>query len=295
MCALLTYYDMNRRKAGHTDPWQLQALRIVKTRTKNGIPSFEIEWEKPEHFATADDQSVEPFLITIEESSLFQAAYPEIVALYQMEKLEICKEKKKGKKAKLKKKEDLAADGEVADLLSRLDLQSSCEILPDHNPKYDFKPDRQVLPNPNSKSQVPFVSPAKDLDNCQMSVKNSLKSVCQSGYSSSEDSDGGNVQVGRKASRGPQWQKKCSLVQLKDKCRVKRSDSKSELEIKRKGKISGTDLLVEEHPKPASIAHVHSSPSPINVSCSHLQDGGREADVWAESPLPLSERLKLRL
>lgn len=50
----------------------------------------------PEHFATADDQPVEPFLITIEESSLFQAAYPEIVALYQMEKLEIGKEKKKG-------------------------------------------------------------------------------------------------------------------------------------------------------------------------------------------------------
>ncbi|XP_015279255.1 PREDICTED: flap endonuclease GEN homolog 1 [Gekko japonicus] len=562
LCALLTYYDMNRRKAGHTDPWQLQALRIVKTRTKNGIPCFEIEWQKPEHFATADDQSVEPFLITTEESSLFQAAYPEIIALYQMEKLEICKEKKKGKKAKLKKKEDLAANGEVADLLSRLNLQSSCEIFPDRNPKYDFKSDCQVLPTPNCKSQVPFVSvsfsaevlssqnspspllasppqnardecnfggylssqiefidssmdscassaitnlplgdidwegtsfsispapvnnscsesewrthsnstghrgprhckttdiiplfsnsvqcnqdpprsvecsvsgssnlpegqncssskgqvilklsalesfsrdpevsllgplqmteqtkgtsspegefsnvlaqqndslqrteivlpkkyprefslenniklpkqseyvsqkptsssmsrsvslcietvepthsgnepvmmfpePTKDLDNCQMredfaqmSVKNSLKSVCQSGYSSSEESDGGNVEVRRKAPGGPQWQKKRSLVQLKDNCRVKRSDSKSELEIKLKGKVSGADLLAEEHPKPASVAHVHSSPSPINVACSYLQDSGSEADVWADSPLPLSERLKLRL
>lgn len=55
----------------------------------------------PEHFATADDQPVEAVLITTEESSLFQAAYPEIVALYQMEKLEICKEKKKGERGSL--------------------------------------------------------------------------------------------------------------------------------------------------------------------------------------------------
>ncbi|XP_060089604.1 flap endonuclease GEN homolog 1 [Heteronotia binoei] len=556
LCALLTYYDMNRRKAGHADPWQLQALRIVKTRTKNKIPCFEIEWQKPEHFATADDQSVEPFLITTEESSLFHAAYPEIVAQYLVEKSEICKEKKKGKKAKLKKKEDLAGGSEVADLLSRLNLQSSCEIFPDHNPKYDFNSDCQALPNPDSKSQLPFVSVSfsaeilpsqnsppllvtpsqnawnecnsnsclssqreiidssmdscasfaiadlqlsnvdwkgtsfsispdkinysrrsesewlactnstgqrgplhcktadiiplfsnsvqrnqdppssvdcsvsgsklpegqnclsskeqvilklsalesfsrdpkvsllsplqmteqtkgtsspegefsnvlaqqndslqrteivlpkkyprkfslenntelpkqpgyaskkpngsstsrsvgpcietiepsysgnqpvvstKDLDNCQrreffaqMSVKNSLKSVCQSGYYSSEDSDGGNVQDGRKTPRKPRGQKKCSLVQLKDKCPVKRSDSKSELGIKQKENVSGTDLLVEEHLKPASVVHVPSSPSPINASCPHLQDNGNVA-VWVDSPLPLAERLKLRL
>lgn len=50
-----------------------------------------------EHFATADGELTEPFFITIEESSLFQAAYPEIVAQYQMEKLDICKEKRRGK------------------------------------------------------------------------------------------------------------------------------------------------------------------------------------------------------
>nr|XP_056712701.1 flap endonuclease GEN homolog 1 [Euleptes europaea] len=559
LCVLLTYYDMNRRKAGHTDPWQLQALRIVKTRTKNGIPCFEIEWQKPEHYATADDQPVEPFLITTEESSLFQAAYPEIVALYQMEKLEICKEKKKGKKAKLKKKEDLSGDDDVADLLSRLNLQSSCKIFPDRNPKSDLKSDCQTLAKPDSKSQVPFVSasfsakilssqnllspllvtlsqntgnecnsggymssqgeftnspvdscdsfvtadlqlsgidwkgtsfsvspdpvndscrsesewcawgsstgqraplhcktaeisplfsnsvqhnqnppssvdwsvsvsnlpegqnclsskeqenlklsalesfsedpkvsllgplqmteqikgtsspegefsnvfaqridslqgtknvlpekhprefslenntkllqsserasqknigssasrsmglcietieptysgnkpltwlpkPTKNLDNCQMredfaqmSMKNSLKSVCQSGHSSSEDSDGGNVQGGRKAPRGPRWQKKCNLVQPKDKCPVKRSESKPEHEIKQRGKVPGTDLSAEEHPEPVSVVHVHTSPSPIDISCPHLRESG---SVCIESPLPLSERLKLRL
>ncbi|XP_077167317.1 flap endonuclease GEN homolog 1 isoform X2 [Paroedura picta] len=551
LCALLAYYDMNRRKAGHTDPWQLQALRIVKTRTKNGIPCFEIEWQKPEHYATADDQPAEPFIKTTEESSLFQAAYPEIVALYQMEKLEICKGKKKGQRAKLKKKEDSAGDGEVVDLLSRLNLQSSREIFPHHNPKCDFKSDLQALPNPKSQppfgpvsfpaktlpspsppspllvapsqnarnqcdsggrlvsqaectdpamdsrassaianlqmsdidwegtsfrisparvnscsesewqtcstgpcrpplydttditpllsnsaqrnqdlpsstacsvpgrslpegqnrlsskgqiipklsapesftrdpkvsplsalpmteqtkgtsspegefsdvltqrndsiqktetviprknprefilgnntklpkqskyaSQNPtdssasrsvgvctetiqpmssgkepatlFPKPAKDLNNGQTrevfahkSVKNSFKSVCQSGYSSSEDSDAGNVQGG-----GPRWQKKHSLVQLKDKCHMKRGDSKPKLEIKRKGKVPGPSLFVDEHPKLASVEHLQRSPSPINLSCPPLQDSGHGADEWVDSPLPLSERLKLRL
>ncbi|XP_048354876.1 flap endonuclease GEN homolog 1 isoform X1 [Sphaerodactylus townsendi] len=560
LCALLTYYDMNRRKAGHTDPWQLQALRIVKTRTKNGISCFEIEWQKPEHYATADDQPVEPFLKTVEESSLFQAAYPEIVAMYQMEKLEICKEKKKGTKAKLKKKEDLAGDGNVADLLSQLSLQSSCEILPNYNHKSDFKSDCQTLAKTDSNSQVLFVSasssaktlpsqnppspllvtlsqntgnecnsdgylssqveftsssvvsgassviadlqlsgidwkgtsftvsPAhisdsclesewcvccnsteqypllycrsaeiippfsnsvhqnqnppssrnwsvsgsdlpegqhcllskeqvnlklsalksiskdpkvpllsplqmtehtkgtsspegefsnvsaqqndslqgtekmlpkkhprefnlgnntkllkqskclsqnnaglstsrsvslcteniettdfghkpltlrakstEDLDNCQarkesikMNMKNSLKSVCQSGYYSSEDSDGGNVHGGRRAPRDPRWRKKCHLVPLKEeKKHVKRSETKPELEVKQRGKVCDTDLSVAEYSKPATVVHVHASPVPIDASVPHLRESG--ADVRVDSPLPLSERLKLRL
>lgn len=147
-----------------------------------------------------------------------------------------------------------------------------------------------------------FPKPMGDLDNCQtredfaqMSVKNALKSVCQRDYSSSEASDEENVQGRRKASRGPQWQKKSSLVQLKDECYVKRSDRKLEFEIKRKGKVSVTDFLVEEHPKPVSVVHVHSSLSPIEVSRPHLRDSGSGAEVWVDSPLPLSERLKLRL
>ncbi|XP_020639897.3 flap endonuclease GEN homolog 1 [Pogona vitticeps] len=135
LCVLLTYYDMNRRKSGHTDPQQLQALRIVKHRIKNGIPCFEVEWRKPEHYVTADDQPVEPFIRTTEEASLFQAAYPEVVAMYQLEKLQVCKERKKGKKSRLKEKESSAKDSEIADLLSRLTLDSTCETFPGKSTK----------------------------------------------------------------------------------------------------------------------------------------------------------------
>lgn len=51
----------------------------------------------PDHYVPADDQPIGSVLITIEESSLFQAAYPEIVILYQMEQLEISNRNKKGK------------------------------------------------------------------------------------------------------------------------------------------------------------------------------------------------------
>ncbi|XP_061478626.1 flap endonuclease GEN homolog 1 [Rhineura floridana] len=154
LCVLLTHYDMNRRKSGYTDPQQLQALRIVKTRTKNGILCFEIEWQKPDHYTTADDQPSEPFLRTMEESSLFQAAYPEVVALYQMEKLEICKGKK-GKKNKYKERECLAGDSEVAGLLSRLNLQSDGAAFPNKDSEPEFKTvsDFQTVPEKGSTFQ----------------------------------------------------------------------------------------------------------------------------------------------
>ncbi|XP_077782562.1 flap endonuclease GEN homolog 1 isoform X3 [Podarcis muralis] len=155
LCILLTYYDMNRRKSGHFDAQQLQARRIIKTRTKNGIPCFEIEWQKPDHYATADDQPAEPFLITTEEASLFEAAYPEVVARYHMEKLEICKERNKGKKKKPKERERLAGDSEIADLLSRLNMRSDEEAFPGKDPKPPFTTVSgfQTVPEKGSKIQ----------------------------------------------------------------------------------------------------------------------------------------------
>ncbi|XP_032998796.1 flap endonuclease GEN homolog 1 [Lacerta agilis] len=155
LCVLLTYYDMNRRKSGHFDPQQLQARRIIKTRTKNGIPCFEIEWQKPDHYTTADDQPAEPFLITTEEASLFEAAYPEVVAQYHMEKLEICKQRNKGKKNKPKEGEHLAGDSEIADLLSRLNMRSDEETFPSRDPKPPFTTVSgfQTVPEKGSKFQ----------------------------------------------------------------------------------------------------------------------------------------------
>uniref|UniRef100_A0A8D2L667 Flap endonuclease GEN homolog 1 n=1 Tax=Varanus komodoensis TaxID=61221 RepID=A0A8D2L667_VARKO len=155
LCALLTNHDMNRRKAGHTDPQQLQALRIVKTRVKNGIPCFEIEWQKPDHYAEADDQTAEPFLITIEESALFQAAYPEVVSLYQMEKLKIGKKNKRSRE-----RESLAGDDDVADLLTQLNLESPPETFSSRDSKSDFKKssDFHIFPEKDSKAHSASVA-----------------------------------------------------------------------------------------------------------------------------------------
>ncbi|NXJ67099.1 GEN endonuclease, partial [Rostratula benghalensis] len=130
LLALLTHYDMIQRKSGITDSKQLQAIRIVKTRVKNGIPCFEIEWQKPEHYVDAEDEPAGLFVVTVEEESLFQAAYPDVVALYQLEKSEVLKKKQKNRKDRPKEKELPDVYDEVGDLLSQMSLKSRCEILP---------------------------------------------------------------------------------------------------------------------------------------------------------------------
>ncbi|XP_006276351.3 flap endonuclease GEN homolog 1 [Alligator mississippiensis] len=136
LLALLTHYDMVKRKSGQTDLNQLQAIRIARTRIKNGIPCFEIEWQKPEYYVTEDDQPMESFVVTVEEESLFQAAYADVVAHYKMEKLEVLEKKQKSKKHKLKEKGLSTVDGEIIDLVSQMNLQSS---------KQDFKLDSKML------------------------------------------------------------------------------------------------------------------------------------------------------
>ncbi|NXD79045.1 GEN endonuclease, partial [Halcyon senegalensis] len=129
LLSLLTRYDMIQRKSGYFDVKQLQAVRIVKTRVKNGIPCFEIEWQKPEHYVDAEDEPAELFVVTVEEESLFQSAYPDIVALYQVEKSEVVKKKQKNKKDRTNEKELPHVYDEVSDLLSQMNLKSRCGIL----------------------------------------------------------------------------------------------------------------------------------------------------------------------
>ncbi|CAM4531870.1 flap endonuclease GEN homolog 1 isoform X1 [Caretta caretta] len=152
LLSLLTRYDMIKRKSGQTDTEQLQAIRIVKTRVKNGIPCFEIEWQKPEHYVTADDQPTESFVVTVEEESLFQSAYPDIVGIYKVEKLEVLEKKQRSKKNK--EKEHSNIDGKVTDLLSLMNLQSTRESFPEQNCKSDLKtfPDNQMQQKIVSKS-----------------------------------------------------------------------------------------------------------------------------------------------
>uniref|UniRef100_A0A8C5T4H9 Flap endonuclease GEN homolog 1 n=1 Tax=Malurus cyaneus samueli TaxID=2593467 RepID=A0A8C5T4H9_9PASS len=130
LLALLTRYDMIQRKSGYIDSKQLQAIRIVKTRVKNGIPCFEIEWQKPEHYVDPEDEPVELFVATVEEESLFQAAYPDVVALYQIEKSEVLQKKQKSKsRNKPEGKELPNAYDEVTNLLSQINLKPSYRVL----------------------------------------------------------------------------------------------------------------------------------------------------------------------
>lgn len=139
LLALLTRYDMVQRKSGYVDSKQLQAIRIVKTRVKNGIPCFEIEWQKPEHYVDAEDEPAELFVVTVEEESLFQAAYPDVLALYQVEKSEVLKKKQKNRKDRRKEKELSNVYDEVSNLLSQMNLKSRCGILPVQDSTSDIK------------------------------------------------------------------------------------------------------------------------------------------------------------
>ncbi|NXH55337.1 GEN endonuclease, partial [Rhabdornis inornatus] len=154
LLALLTRYDMIQRKSGYIDSKQLQAIRIVKTRVKNGIPCFEIEWQKPEHYVDPEDEPVELFVVTLEEESLFQAAYPDVVALYQLEKSEVLQKKQKKKKDRLEEKEKVLPNAydEVTSLLSQMNLKPTYRILPGQQSMSDTKaPDQTQQRSTGSK------------------------------------------------------------------------------------------------------------------------------------------------
>lgn len=169
--ALLTLYDMNQRKSGYINSKQLQAIRIVKTRVKNGIPCFEIEWQKPEHYVDAEDEPVELFVITVEEASLFQAAYPDVVALYQMEKSEALAKKQKNRKNKPKEKELSNVCDEVTDLLSQMNFKSTSETLlvQDHTLDTKTAPEYKIHQT-NIESKEPAIAAASCVTCVQMPV-----------------------------------------------------------------------------------------------------------------------------
>uniref|UniRef100_H3B409 GEN1 Holliday junction 5' flap endonuclease n=1 Tax=Latimeria chalumnae TaxID=7897 RepID=H3B409_LATCH len=129
LLTLLTYFDMKERRSGRSSPNQLQPIRILKTRIRNGIPCFEIEWQKPEHYISADGQPEDSrnSVITIEEESLIQAAYPDLVVLFHKEKAEAQEKKLKEKYKKPKIKKDHNVD-DVEVLLSQMSLQTTSKI-----------------------------------------------------------------------------------------------------------------------------------------------------------------------
>ncbi|XP_056420224.1 flap endonuclease GEN homolog 1 isoform X2 [Hyla sarda] len=124
--SLLTYYDMQERKAGRVHDAQLQAVRIVKPRVRNGIPCFEIEWITPVGYVFPDDHPSDAPLLSIEEECLFTGAYPRVVELFQKDKLEAEMLKQKCKKSKPKPKAPSNVN-DIASLLSEMSLTPPVE------------------------------------------------------------------------------------------------------------------------------------------------------------------------
>ncbi|XP_006191445.2 LOW QUALITY PROTEIN: flap endonuclease GEN homolog 1 [Camelus ferus] len=154
LLVLLTHYDMIERKLGRRNSNQLQPIRIIKTRIRNGVHCFEIEWEKPEHYAMEDEHG-ELVLQTIEEESLFEAAYPEIVAIYQKQKSEIKGKKQKGMKIK-SKGSSLPESDTMMSFQSHTTFKPTCEIFSKQSSKLNL----EIFPD----SMVPQESISASLD-----------------------------------------------------------------------------------------------------------------------------------
>ncbi|KAM4679169.1 flap endonuclease GEN homolog 1 isoform 1-T1 [Amazona ochrocephala] len=184
LLVLLTYYDMIQRKYGYIGSKQMQAIRIVKTRVKNGVPCFEIEWQKPEHYVDADDEPAELFVVTVEEESLFQAAYPDIVALYQVEKSEVTKKKQKNRKDRPKEKELSNVYDEVTNLLSQMNVKARCGIFPVQDSMLDRKtPPEDQLHQGSTESKDTVLAAASCMSTLQKPPSAAVLPLTASRYS----------------------------------------------------------------------------------------------------------------
>ncbi|XP_045700240.1 flap endonuclease GEN homolog 1 isoform X2 [Phyllostomus hastatus] len=159
LLVLLTHYDMIERKLGRRNSSQLQPVRIVKNRIRNGVHCFEIEWEKPEHY-TIEDKNGELTLQTIEEESLFEAAFPEIVAIYQKQKLEITRKKKES--IKTKPKENNLPEADDKSFQSLTNLKPTYEISSEQNSQLNL----EIFPH----STLPQESVSASLDSLPLSA-----------------------------------------------------------------------------------------------------------------------------
>lgn len=166
LLVLLTRYDMIERKLGRKTSNQLQPIRIVKPRIRNGVCCLEIEWEKPEHYSVEDTQPGGLDLLTIEEASLFEAAYPEVVAIYQKQQSETKGKKQKSKDIKIKPKgSHLPESDDVISSQSLMTLEPISKAFPKQNPKIDLEisPDPILAQESTSPSLSSFVSPENAL------------------------------------------------------------------------------------------------------------------------------------
>lgn len=136
------------------------------------------------------------------------------------------------------------------------------------------------------------------------------KSVCQNRCSSSEDSDDGHMDKilvceQQKRQLNPGQFKKC-FIKKTSSVTSKRTKSDSALTIKENRKTTDLKKAVNSFSmqvslKPSSVEEVNCSQSPeqpverLGSDPSQQDKSAVLTDAWADSPLPLSERLKRRI
>lgn len=146
----------------------------------------------------------------------------------------------------------------------------------------------------------------------QTTWKTSFKrSVCHNRCSSSEDSDDGNMNKNliyeqQQRQLNPDQFKKCFSKKSSNIVTSKRTNSDSALIIKGKKKMTNikkadNSFSLQVSPKPSSAGEVDCPQSPEqpfeSLGCGPMQQAKSAVPTyaWADSPLPLSERLKGRI
>ncbi|XP_019469151.1 uncharacterized protein LOC109366380 [Meleagris gallopavo] len=174
-------------------------------------------------------------------------------------------------------------------------LHTVCEVLP--------------LPLPLPANVAPVRNVTKTCT--QTAWKTSFKSVCQSKCSSSEDSDDGNMNKNpvckqKKRQLNPGQFKKTFTKKRYNTASSKSTSSDSALVIKGMEKTTnfkqvGGNLSLEVSPKNSSVVEVDCFQNSEQLFQGTGSSPAQQVDSdvlissWADSPLPLSERLKRRL
>lgn len=133
---LVTLFDMDALiRSGVTARDSLHPLRIVKTRTRNGISCFEIEWHK----LSGDELTKASYYMTIEEQKIFETAFPDVVTEFEKKsKVKPAVKKQKGGAIEVTaKKESHKSDHRPAFATLRLDcLQKRLPTSDEHGSNF---------------------------------------------------------------------------------------------------------------------------------------------------------------
>ncbi|XP_072299245.1 flap endonuclease GEN homolog 1 [Eucyclogobius newberryi] len=171
---LMTYTNLMNKKYGRDVSVQVQPLRILKPRVRNGVSCFEVVWTTPEHYAFPEDPAPEnpDEVRTVEEESLFRVAYPDVVAIFQRERAIAAENKTKKKKAKSKKEKTVEESDGISDLLAQMTVQSSPTNDEPQPPKRHLsnstpdEPDIIVLDTPHCSHLRPEKDGSSGVDDC---------------------------------------------------------------------------------------------------------------------------------